>query len=69
MWRMIQANRAALRGRVRDDWHPSEELADAIVAEWEVQATTRGLDGLDPTYWTAAVQWIEERFHCHNPIH
>lgn len=60
--RIFQAQRTGLRNRVRDDWHMSEELADAMLDEWDLQAASRGLSKRDPRYWDDAVRWIEERF-------
>jgi hypothetical protein len=60
--RIYEAQRTGLRNRVRDEWHMSEELADAIVDQWDLQAASRALGRRDPRYWDEAAKWIEERF-------
>ena len=59
---IYQAQRIGLRNHVRDDLHVSEELADAILEEWTLQATVRGLERSDPRYWDECFRWVEERF-------
>jgi hypothetical protein len=54
--------RTGLRNRLRDGWLVSEELADAIVTQWEVEAVRRALDRNDARYWDEADTWIGERF-------
>jgi hypothetical protein len=59
--RIYNAQRTGLRNRLRDGWRMSEELADAVVEEWDLLAT-RGLGRRDPAYWDEAEEWLEERF-------
>jgi hypothetical protein len=60
--RMFELKRVGLRNRLRDGWLVSQDLADAIVAQWETEAVRRALDWDDPSYWDEADSWIEERF-------
>jgi hypothetical protein len=60
--RIYEAERLGLRNHLRDEWRVSQELADTIVDEWEVEATSRGLEPLDPRYSSEAVRWLDERF-------
>jgi hypothetical protein len=60
--RTYEAQRQGLRNRLRDGWQMSEDLADAVVEEWDLIATTRGLGRRQPAYWSEAEKWLEERF-------
>jgi hypothetical protein len=57
--RIYEAERLGLRNRLRDEWRISQELADTIVDEREVEAANRRLEPLDPRYRSEAVRWIE----------
>ena len=59
---IFEAKRTDVRNRLRDGWLVSEEMAEAIVAQWEIEAVRRALDRDDPRYWNEAEGWIEERF-------
>jgi hypothetical protein len=39
--RIYQAKLAGLRGRIVRQWHQSDDRADALLAEWDREATTR----------------------------
>ena len=60
--RIYEAQRSGVRNRLRDGWLVSEELADAILAQWEIEAVRRGLERDDARYWDEADSWIQERF-------
>jgi hypothetical protein len=50
-----------LRNRMRDEWRVLEARADALLADWEAEASVRGLDPSGPAYWPAGEAWIRER--------
>jgi hypothetical protein len=60
--RIYEAQRTGVRNRLRDGWLVSEEMAEAIVAQWEIEAVRRALDRDDPRYWDEADSWIQVRF-------
>jgi hypothetical protein len=59
--RIFQAQRTGLRNRIRDVWRVSQELADAYLDEWLLEAERRGLTRTEPTYWDDAAAWINEQ--------
>jgi hypothetical protein len=61
--RIYQAKLAGLRARIVGQWHQIEAAANALLAEWEQEASTRGLDRREPTYWDEAARWIGERLN------
>jgi hypothetical protein len=60
--RLYQAKLAGLRNRIRDEWRVSQDAADALLLEWEQEASARGLDRAEPAYWDEAEKWIGARF-------
>jgi hypothetical protein len=59
--RIFQAQRTGLRNRIRDVWRVSQELADAYLDEWLLEAERRGLTRTEPMYWDDAAAWINEQ--------
>jgi hypothetical protein len=59
--RINQAKLAGLRARIVDQWRQTESAADALLAEWEPEASTRGLDRREPAYLDEGAAWIAER--------
>jgi len=59
--RIYDAKLAGLRNRVRDAWRVPGDRADALLAEWQVEAAARGLEHGDPAYWSQAERWVEEQ--------
>ena len=58
--RLYQARRAGLVKRLEGDgW--ALQRAGELVAEWEADADTRGLELLSPDRWGEAYAWIVER--------
>jgi hypothetical protein len=45
-----------------------EELADAVVEEWDRQAARRGLRRESRRYWSEAIKWVAERFRTQPPL-
>jgi hypothetical protein len=43
--RLYQAKLASLRARILGEWRQTEAAADALLAEWDREASTRGLTG------------------------
>jgi hypothetical protein len=66
--RIYDAKRQLVRQRLRDEWQMSEELADAVVEEWHLEAGRRGLRRESRRYWTEAIRWVEERFPTRPPL-
>jgi len=59
--RIVEAKRIGLMNRIRDEWRVSEELGDAMLTAWELEASQIGLTPDDERYWTEAVDWIDKR--------
>ena len=59
--RIYQAQRAGIRQRIVRNWRQSEDTADALLLQWEIEAPTHGLRRGDPRYWDEAAAWIEGR--------
>jgi hypothetical protein len=59
--RIYQAKLAGLRARMVRQWHQSDDRADEFLAEWEEEASARGLDRREAGYWNDAARWIEKR--------
>ena len=59
--RIYAAHRAGLRNRIRDEWHQPEERADRLIDEWELEATTRGLERDAQGFWSEAEEWVRGR--------
>lgn len=59
--RLDVAKRTGLRNRIRDEWHVCEELPDAMLAAWELEAPKAGLTPDDERSWSWAVEWIDRR--------
>jgi hypothetical protein len=58
----LEAMLADLRRRVHVELRISEELASAIVSEWQAEAMRRGLIWWEEAYWWEAGVWIEQWF-------
>jgi hypothetical protein len=58
---IYEAKLAGLRARIVGNWRQTQAAADALLAEWEQEASTRGLDRREPAYWDQAADWLEER--------
>jgi hypothetical protein len=56
--RIYQAKLAGLRARIVGHWQ-TKAAADALLAEWDREATMRGLDRADSAYWDDGAAWIE----------
>jgi hypothetical protein len=65
---LYEAKQQLVRHRLRDEWHMSEDLADAVVEEWHLQATRLHLRRESRRYWTEAIKWVEERFPTRPPL-
>jgi hypothetical protein len=65
--RILEAQRAGLRNRIRDQWHVSEGRADALLEAWATEATERGLKPGETGYWTAGEAWVRERLDVSAP--
>jgi hypothetical protein len=59
--RIFEAQRIGFRNGLHYRLRVSEELADAIVAEWLAQAERRDIHQGDVGFWDEAATWIEER--------
>jgi hypothetical protein len=59
--RIHAAKLAGLCARIVSQWRQTEDVADALLAEWDKPATERGLDREQPAYWDEGARWIEER--------
>jgi hypothetical protein len=59
--RISDAQRAGLRNRLRDQWRLPEDRVERLLAEWESEASVRGLSKVADGYWATAETWLTEQ--------
>jgi hypothetical protein len=56
--RIYQAHRAGTLRRLADQQHLGDERAEALIAAWEAEAASRGLDRHSSAFWREGDEWI-----------
>jgi hypothetical protein len=56
--RIYQAHRAGTLRRLADQQHLGDERAEALIAAWEAEAASRGLDRHSTVFWRGLEEWI-----------
>ena len=59
--RIYAARRAAVLSRLTQERRLSEERAEALVAAWEVEGDSRGLDRMTAAFWDDGTAWMLEQ--------
>ena len=59
--RVYTARRAAVLSRLTQERRLSAERAEALVAAWEVEGDSRGLERMTAGFWDDGTTWIEEQ--------
>jgi hypothetical protein len=62
--RIYQARRAAVLSRLVQDRRLSEHRAEALVAAWEVEGDSRGLERMTAAFWDDGTTWIAEQLRA-----
>ena len=55
------ARRAAVLSRLTQERRLSAQRAEALVAAWEAEGDSRGLERMTAAFWEAGTAWIEEQ--------
>ena len=58
---IYRAGRAAVLSRLTQERRLSAERAEALVAAWEAEGDSRGLERMTAAFWEAGTAWIEEQ--------
>ena len=58
---IYRARRAAVLSRLTQERRLSAERAEALVAAWEAEGDSRGLDRMTAGFWDDGTSWIEEQ--------
>jgi hypothetical protein len=58
--RINQAQRAAIRNVLIDESRVPAATADELIANWETEATNRGIKP-SSEYWTIGLVWMKEQ--------
>jgi len=56
--RLYEARRAGVRNRLSSAERLPDNRVDALLAGWEAEARTRGLDRDNPDFWREGTGWI-----------
>jgi hypothetical protein len=59
--RIYQARRAAVLSRLVQERRLSEQRAEALVAAWEIEGASRGLERMTASFWNAGTTWMLEQ--------
>ena len=59
--RIYNARRAAVLSRLTQARRLSEQRAEALVAAWEPEGDSRGLERMTAGFWDAGTAWIFEQ--------
>ena len=59
--RIYAARRAAVLSRLTQERRLSEQRAESLVAAWEAEGDSRGLERMTAAFWEAGTTWMLER--------
>ena len=59
--RIYAARRAAVLSRLTQERRLSAERAEALVAAWEVEGDSRGLERMTAAFWDDGTAWMLEQ--------
>ena len=59
--RIYAARRAAVLSRLVQERRLSEQRTEALVAAWEFEGNSRGLERMTAAFWDAGTSWLFEQ--------